>query len=345
MTSAAKHMRRYRFLLLLSAFVLAACGDSRLPQLELTGNALGTTFKVVLVEPPGELDTEALESDILASLAGVDDLASTWRDDSELSAFNANPSVDWIVVSAEFCAVLQRAITVSHETDGAFDITVGPLVNLWGFGPDGQVQAPPSKEAIDAAMQNVGVDKIETDCSNRLIRKASPSLYVDLSGWAKGYAVDEIARLLNAGGLENYLIEIGGEVRINGHNSENRKWAIAVEAPSTSERVPHAVLRVTDTSVATSGDYRNYFAYDGEHYSHTIDTRTGRPVTHNLAAVTVVNPSAAYADAMATALLVLGPEAGPSLANKLEIAGYFLVRNQTGIREITTPVFDQLSAK
>ena len=345
MTSAARYMSLYRFLLLLSALVLAACGDSRLPQLELTGSSLGTTFKVVLVDPPDTLATEALESDILTSLSDVDVLASTWRDDSELSAFNADPSVDWIVVSATFCDVLQQAIAVSRETGGAFDITVGPLVNLWGFGPEGQIQEPPSDDAIDTTMQNVGVDKIETECSNRLVRKAAPSLYVDLSGWAKGYAVDEIAGLLNASGLENYLVEIGGEVRVSGHNSENRKWAIAIEAPSTSERVPHAVLRVTDTSVATSGDYRNYFAYGGEHYSHTIDTRTGRPVTHDLAAVTVVNTSAAYADAMATALLVLGPDEGPSLATKLGIAGYFLVRSQTGIHEITTPVFDQLSAK
>jgi thiamine biosynthesis lipoprotein len=334
-----------RFLLLLPALALAACGDSRLPQLELTGSAMGTTFKVVLVEPPKTLATDILESDILASLNDVDVLASTWRDDSELSEFNANPSIDWVVVSATFCDVLQQAIAVSRETDGAFDVTVGPLVNLWGFGPDGQVLEPPSDAAIDAAMQSVGVDKLETDCDDNLIRKASSSLYVDLSGWAKGYAVDEIARLLDTNGLENYLVEIGGEVRVSGHNSANRKWAIAVEAPSTSERIPQAVLRVTDTSVATSGDYRNYFAYDGAHYSHTIDTRTGRPVTHDLAAVTVVNPSTAYADAMATALLVLGPEAGPSLATKLGIAGYFLVRNQTGIYEITTPVFDQLSAK
>lgn len=334
-----------RFLLLLPALALAACGDSRLPQLELTGSAMGTTFKVVLVEPPETLATDALEGDIVASLRDVDGLASTWRDDSELSMFNANPSIDWVVVSAEFCDVLQQATAVSRETDGAFDVTVGPLVNLWGFGPDGQVLEPPTDEAITTAMQSVGFDKLETDCDDGLIRKASPSLYVDLSGWAKGYAVDEIARLLDANGLENYLIEIGGEIRVNGHNSENRKWAIAVEAPSTSERIPHAVLRVTDTSVATSGDYRNYFAYDGAHYSHTIDTRTGRPVMHDLAAVTVVNPSTAYADAMATALLVLGPEAGPSLATKLGIAGYFLVRSQTGIHEITTPVFDQLSAK
>jgi thiamine biosynthesis lipoprotein len=208
MTSAAKHMRLYRFLLLLPALALAACGDSRLPQLELTGNALGTMFKVVLVEPPETLATDALEGDIVASLHNIDGLASTWRDDSELSLFNANPSIDWIVVSATFCDVLQQAIDVSRETDGAFDITVGPLVNLWGFGPDGQVLEPPTDEAITTAMQSVGFDKLETDCSDGLIRKASPSLYVDLSGWAKGYAVDEIARLLDANGLENYLIEI-----------------------------------------------------------------------------------------------------------------------------------------
>jgi len=338
-------MSLHRFLLLLPALVLAACGDSRLPQLELAGSAMGTTFKVLLVEPPDTLAAAKLEADIVASLGGVDELASTWRDDSELSIFNANPSVDWIVVSAEFCKVLDQALAVSRETGGAFDITVGPLVNLWGFGPDGQILTPPSDEAIDTAMRSVGFDKIEADCDERLVRKTLPTLYVDLSGWAKGYAVDQVARLLNSNGLENYLVEIGGEIRVSGHNSKNGKWAIAVEAPSTSERLPHAVLRITDTSVATSGDYRNYFAHDGQNFSHTIDTRTGRPVSHDLAAVTVLNPSTAYADAMATALLVLGPEAGPSLATKLGVAGYFLVRNQTGIREITTPVFDQLSAK
>ena len=339
-------MRLCRFLLLLPALALAACGgESRLPQLELVGNAMGTSYKVVLVEPPDALAEEELEADIVASLRAVDELASTWRDDSELSALNANPSIDWIVVSAELCDALDQALSVSRETGGAFDVTVGPLVNLWGFGPDGQVLEPPSDEAVEAARQSVGFDKIEADCEARLVRKDFAALYVDLSGWAKGHAVDELARVLDANGLGNYLVEIGGEVRVRGHNSENRKWAIAIEAPSTSKRVPHAILRVTDTGVATSGDYRNFFAHGGRNYSHTIDTRTGHPVTHDLAAVTVVSPSTAYADAMATALLVLGPEAGPNLATKLGVAGYFLVRTQTGIREITTPGFEQLSAK
>lgn len=335
-------MRLIRLLCLLPALIFSACGDSH--SLELTGQAMGTTFNVVLVEPPESLAADTLEEELIASLQEVDRLASTWRDDSELTAFNNDLSVDWIPVSKGFCALLDDALEVSEATGGAFDLTIGPLTNLWGFGPDGQVSDPPSAAEITAAQRRVGFELLEADCAERLVRKDVPDLYVDLSGWAKGYAVDQLAELLDARGIENYLVEIGGELRVKGKNRDNNKWAIGIEAPSTSARVPHAILHVSDTSIATSGDYRNFFEHDGQRFSHTIDARTGRPVTHDLAAVTVVNPSTAYADALATALLVLGPEDGPQLARELGIAGYFLVRNQTGIREITTPDFDKLSA-
>jgi len=331
-----------RLLLLLPALLLAACGDGRLPQLQLGGSALGTTFNVSIVEAPAALDEEALQADILATLAHVDLLASTWRDDSELSAFNADHSIDWIIVSPEFCAALDSALALGRETGGAFDITVGPLVNLWGFGPDGQVLEPPSDEAIATALEGVGSALIETECDEGLVRKDNPTMYVDLSGWAKGLAVDEVAEMLSEQGFENFLVEVGGEIRVSGHNSEAANWALAIEAPSTSQRVSQAIIRVTDTSVATSGDYRNYFEHGGKSYSHTIDPRTGRPVTHNLAAVTVVHDSAAYADAMATALLVLGPQDGPALAQQLELAAYFLIRDASGIREILSPAFDSI---
>jgi thiamine biosynthesis lipoprotein len=233
-------------------------------------------------------------------------------------------------------------MAISVLTDGAFDITVGPLVNLWGFGPTGSVLEPPTDAAIAAARQHVGYEKLHTDCGHSTIRKDDAALYVDLSGWAKGRAVDAVSAMLDTSGIGNYLVEIGGELRVSGHNSEQRKWAVAIEAPSTSQRVPQAVIRVTDTSVATSGDYRNYFEYGGNSYSHTIDPRTGRPVTHGLAAVTVVHPENAFADAMATALLVLGPEAGPRVAEDLGIAAYFLVRHPTEIEEIITPEFESL---
>ena len=279
----------------------------------------------------------------MATLDRVDALASTWRADSELTAFNDALITDWVDVSPAFCGVLQDALAASVASGGAFDVTVGPLVNLWGFGPGGEIDSPPTDAEIAATRERVGYEKLETDCDQARIRKAVERLYVDLSGWAKGYAVDEVAALLDSDGLTHYMVEIGGELKVRGHNAERRRWAIAVEAPSTSQRVPQAVLRLTDTGVATSGDYRNYFTHDGTHYSHTIDPRSGRPVAHALAAVTVVDPSTAYADAMATALLVLGPDEAPALAKELGIAGYFLIRNETGILEITTPAFDALS--
>lgn len=329
-----------RRLLLVSVFLLGACDA---PQISLAGNALGTTFSVSIVEPPKPLDTDSLEGDIVAALSRIDLLASTWRDDSELSVFNADQSIDWIVVSPEFCDALVRTLEVSAQTDGTFDVTAGPLVNLWGFGPDGSVSEPPSDAAIDRAMQSVGYEKIETDCDEGLVRKDVADMYVDLSGWAKGLAVDEVAELLDTKGVANYLVEIGGEVRVKGYNSRKENWAVGIEAPSTSQRVPRSVVRVTNTSVATSGDYRNYFEHDGHHYSHTIDPRTGRPAAHRLAAVTVVHPSAAYADALATALLVLGPTNGPALAGDLNLAAYFLVRENGDVTEITTTAFDTLS--
>lgn len=334
-----------RFLLVSLAAVLqlGACGDARLPTHELAGSALGTSFSITLVEPADEVvGNDGLEDRIMATLDTVDALASTWREDSELSAFNANRSTDWVTVSVEFCEIVRQALEISRLSGGAFDITVGPLVNLWGFGPDGQVREPPDDELIDAAMVRIGYSKLETRCDQPALRKLHPEMYVDLSGWAKGYAVDRLAELLDEHGVSDYLVEIGGELKVRGHNAENRQWAIAVEAPSKTSRRPHSVLRVTDTSVATSGDYRNFFEHEGRQYSHTIDARTGRPVEHELAAVTVVNSSAAYADAMATALLVLGPDAGPALAERLGIAGYFLVRDDSGITELATTDFDEL---
>ena len=329
-----------RRLLLLPVILLAACGDGRLAQIDLVGEALGTTFKVSVVEPAAALDTSALEADILSALARVDALASTWRDDSELAALNASDSTDWIEVSDAFCSALEDSWAVSRTSGGAFDATIGPLVNLWGFGPNGRVVVPPTAAAIDEAMQHVGYDKLELDCDNARVRKSDPQVYVDLSGWAKGYAVDEVAEVLVDRQLANFLVEVGGEMRVSGHNSEARKWAVAIEAPSTSQRVPQSIIRITDTGVATSGDYRNYFEYDGVTYSHTVDPRTGRPVTHDLAAVTVLQASAAFADAMATALLVLGPNEGPELAEHLGIAAYFLIRAESGIEEITTNTFE-----
>jgi len=334
---------RARRALYLSLFLVAACSDSKLePTYDLSGNTMGTTFNITLVSPPAEIDLDKLQTTIQDRLEFIDSIASTYRIDSELSEFNANASTDWISATPEFCHMISAAIDMSSTTEGAFDVTVGPLVNLWGFGPTNQDFELPTSDQIAAALQNVGYQMLETDCDHAVLRKTSQDIYVDLSGWAKGHAVDQIAALLDERQLANYLVEIGGELRVKGHNAERQKFKVAIEKPNQNNEMAYTIIRVSDVSVATSGDYRNFFEEDGQRYSHSIDPRTGYPVNHELTGVTVVSRNTAFADAMATALLVLGPEDGHALAEKLRIAAYFIVRTDNGIEEISTTQFEQL---
>ena len=335
-------MRARHFLFLL-LFLVAACGDKKLlPSYDLAGSTMGTTFNITLVDPPAELDLDQLNTAIQNTLERIENIASTYRDDSELSRFNSDSSTDWIQVTPEFCHMISAANDISFMTQGAFDITVGPLVNLWGFGPESSENEIPTDEEIAAAKERVGYETLETDCDHSVMRKSTATAYVDLSGWAKGYAVDQIAKLLDAQKLANYLVEIGGELRVRGHNAEQQKFSIAVEKPLSNSEMAYTLIRLSDVSVATSGDYRNFFEHDGQRYSHSIDPRTGRPVSDELAGVTVVSTNTAYADAVATAFLVLGVDDGLALAEKLRIAAYFLVRTDNGIEEKSSSQFEQL---
>lgn len=327
---------------ILFALVVAACGAGRLEVTELTGSAMGTTWTVKLVAAPADLSREGLQSAIVETLERVESLMSTYREESALSKFNASRSTGWVEVPAELCESVQQALTLSGKTGGAFDVTVGPLVNLWGFGPDGVVLEPPGSQQISELLATVGFAKLRALCTVPALRKTEPGLYVDLSAWAKGYAVDRVAALLDERRLPDYLVEIGGEMRMRGANASGEDWAIAIERPVPGQRELQAIVRLTDTAMATSGDYRNYFEHDGRRYSHTIDPRTGSPVTHRLASVTVVHESAAFADAMATALLVMGPDDGLEFAATNEISAYFLIRDDDGIVEIATQGFRNL---
>ena len=332
-----------RKIFLLPLLLLMACSERELlPTFDLSGSTMGTTFNVTLVAPPADKDLDSLQALILERLEQIEDIASTYRSESNVSRFNAETSTDWVSVLPEFCRMVVAANEISLMTLGAFDITVGPLVNLWGFGPDDQPYEIPSDEDISAAQARVGYQMLETDCDQGVMRKTNAAIYVDLSGWAKGYAVDEIASLLDQQDLTNYLVEIGGELRVRGHNAEQKMFSVALEKPLLNNDMDYIVLRLPDVSVATSGDYRNFFEHDGQRYSHSIDPRTGRPVSDELAGVTVISTSTAYADAVATAFLVLGPQNGHALAEKLRIAANFLVRTDNGIEEKSTTYFDQL---
>ncbi|MEJ2603460.1 MAG: FAD:protein FMN transferase, partial [Gammaproteobacteria bacterium] len=264
---------------------------------------------------------------------------STWREDSEVSRFNAADGAEWFPVSEDTAALVAMANAVSRMSAGAFDITVGPVVDLWGFGPGEVRVVPPDQSEIEAALARVGYEAVESRDEPPALRKAGATVAVDLSAIAKGHAVDRVAAVLDQAGMPDYLVEVGGEVRVKGRNRFGDPWTVAIEDPLAAGREVHRVLNVTDTAIATSGDYRNFFRYEGKRYSHTIDPRTGWPVSHELVSVTVLDDSAALADALATALLVLGPEAGGELAGRAEVAAYFIVRSEEGVSARWTPAF------
>lgn len=328
---------------LLALLTLGACSsDESAVEYELTGSAMGTRYSVKIAEPLNAGQMEQLEQDIGAMIVGIESRMSTYIVESDLSKFNASRSTDWIEVSKDVCEAVVASTKISELTGGAFDITVGPLVNLWGFGPENVELAPPPPNEIAAAKARVGYERVHADCSRPALRKDAPDTYIDLSAWAKGYAVDRVSALLDESGLDNYLVALGGELRMSGKNAEGELWSIAIEKPSDNGGSVQMVLRMTDRAASTSGDYRNYFVYKGRRYSHLIDGREGRPVSHNLASVTVLAKEAAFADPMATALLVLGPEEGMKLAVEEDIAAFFQLRTNGGFTEEMSPAFAEL---
>lgn len=319
------------------AMLPLACGRARPRLTVLEGTTMGSGYRVSVVDLPAHITSVALRNELEAALHALDLTLSTYRDDSELARFNASTSTDWVDVSPALLTVVDEARRVSELTGGAFDVTVGPVVNLWGFGPQAGPDAVPDDAAIDAARERVGYRMLETRADPPALRKTRPDLYVDVNGIAVGYAVDRLAALLDREGLTDYVVEIGGEIRTRGRNARGESWAIAVEEPVADVQRPERVLRVRDKGVGSSGDYRAYFEAGGKHYSHILDPKTGRPVTHDLASVTTIADTTMRADALSTGLMVLGAEAGYSLAAREGIAALFIRRTDDRFEEHATP--------
>ena len=302
---------------------------------------MGTTYSVKLSSLPDGLTPGELQAEIDRALESVNNQMSTWRDDSEISRFNRSRETDWFAVSKETVRVVQTALEVSRETGGAFDVTVGPLVNLWSFGPEQAERKLPSESAIEETRSRVGYRFLEVRESPPALKKVRGDLYVDLSAIAKGFGVDRVAELLEAKQISSYMVEIGGEVRTKGHKPDGKPWRVGIEIPTPFARGIQRAIELSGRALATSGDYRNFVVIDGKHYSHTIDPRTGRPVDHDLASVSIIAESGMLADAYATALLVMGPEAGYDWAKENNVAALLLVRDGDGFREKATPAFSE----
>lgn len=314
-----------------SAGFAPSCPAQTPPQmLELSGPTMGTKFNIKVFDPPVLNEDAGFLVDQL--LRKVNDQMSTYLKSSEISRFNRSDSTDWFPVSEELATVVAFSQSIAEKTGGAFDVTVGPLVNAWNFGPDRSKRKVPDVDLLEKLRQSVGFRKLSVRMDPPALKKSVPELGIDLSAVAKGYAVDRVVELLNEQGAENVFVEIGGEVSVSG-NKAGQWWKVGIQMPDAatdSVLIAHS-LNVgggNDRSMATSGDYRNYFEVDGKRYSHTIDPRNGMPIEHAVASVTVVSGSCMAADAWATALNVLGPEQALQMAKTEELDVLIVARDQ-----------------
>lgn len=319
--------------------MLAACAPTRGKQPPeetlLAGETMGSAW-TVKVTGPLPLPAGQLRDGIQARFEAVNQALSTWRPDSALSRFNDDDSGEWRDVDPELATVMAYALTLAQASDGAYDITVGPLVNLWGFGPDPATYRAPDAEAIARARARVGWRKVEVDETRHRARK-QPGVRVDLSSLGKGRGVDRVSEYLDAQGVSNYLIDLSGKLRARGYNSGGGAWLVAVERPvadatSDNSAVEPEVVSLRDSSVATAGDYRKFFEADGRHYSHIIDPRTGEPVTHRTVSATALGSTCMQADAWATVFMVMAPEAALALADAEGVKALLIAREAPGYR-------------
>ena len=329
-----------RFALVVLMGMMSACGNG--DSLEsIDGPTMGSTYSIKYVrhaDLPAPADVQVEVEKILAE---VDQQMSTYRSDSDIERFNALPANRCQKMPAPILELVRVGEQLSVQSEGSFDLTVEPLLNLWGFGPQAREEKVPTAQALAEVRQRVGHGHLRID-GDQLCKDAA--VEVDFNSIAAGYAVDRIAARLEALGIRNYLAEATGELKAAGRKLDGSPWRIALEEPRDDQQVAERIIAVDGYGLSTSGDYRNYFVQGGQRFSHTFDARTGTPVAHTLASVTVIHPSALMADGLSTLLLILGPERGWDYAEKHDIGAFFVIRADTGFVTRSSHAFERLSA-
>lgn len=304
------------------------------PLVRISGNTMGTSYHISFYG----MRPISIHDEIERVLVRVNEQMSTYIEDSEISRFNRSKAGVLFPVSKDFAELVLEAKRIHKVTAGSFEPTIEPLVNLWGFGPMKVPNKVPSDELISATRSVIGMDKVQSMLNPPSLQKKLDNVEVDLSAMAKGFGVDKIAGYLESIGIDRYMVEIGGEVRVGQKKPDGLAWMIGVQMPEDGGGAKLArVLKLEQASIATSGDYRNYFEKNGKRYSHIIDPLTGFPIKHKLASVTVVTSKCADADALATAFMVMGSEKGLELAKELSLAVLFVVRDGGAFRQILSP--------
>ncbi|ELA0826465.1 FAD:protein FMN transferase ApbE [Klebsiella quasipneumoniae] len=339
-------MTFFRAALLGACVLFSGCDSATTPATPastatvLDGKTMGTFWRVSVIGVD-EAKAQALRAKVQAQLDADDRLLSTWKNDSALMRFNhATDTRPW-PVSEAMADIVTLSLRIGAKTHGAMDITVGPLVNLWGFGPDKQPVATPDAQAIAAAKAHTGLQHLQVinQSGRQFLQKDIPDLFVDLSTVGEGYAADHLARLMEQEGISRYLVSVGGALVSRGMNGEGKPWRVAIQKPTDRENAVQAIVDINGHGISTSGSYRNYYELDGKRISHVIDPQTGQPITHKLVSVTVIAPTALEADGWDTGLMVLGPEKAQQVVREQGLAVYMIVKEGEGFKTWMSPQF------
>ena len=339
-------MTFFRAALLGACVLFSGCDSATTPATPastatvLDGKTMGTFWRVSVIGVD-EAKAQALRAKVQAQLDADDRLLSTWKNDSALMRFNhATDTRPW-PVSEAMADIVTLSLRIGAKTHGAMDITVGPLVNLWGFGPDKQPVATPDAQAIAAAKARTGLQHLQVinQSGRQFLQKDIPDLFVDLSTVGEGYAADHLARLMEQEGISRYLVSVGGALVSRGMNGEGKPWRVAIQKPTDRENAVQAIVDINGHGISTSGSYRNYYELDGKRISHVIDPQTGQPITHKLVSVTVIAPTALEADGWDTGLMVLGPEKAQQVVREEGLAVYMIVKEGEGFKTWMSPQF------
>ncbi|MDA3916384.1 MAG: FAD:protein FMN transferase [Deltaproteobacteria bacterium] len=320
--------------------VAAGCGPSAREVESFQGSTMGTTYSIKYVQEKSLKGINAIKKAVDTELEKINSMMSTWDPESNLSLINKADADQWLDMPSDLSKLIGFAFDLSRKTDGKYDVSMGPLINLWGFGPGGARKIPTDLQ-IAKTMKISGYDKIELNIKTNRLKKRFKESYIDLSSIAKGYGVDKTAKILEGFGIKNYMVEIGGEIKTSG-KKQDIPWRIAIESPRKGKnKTFNKVLNLVDCAMATSGDYRNFFKEGKNRYSHTIDSATGRPVQNDLASVTVAIPNGECfkADAWATALMASGKDRGMELATQFNIPAHFIYIEKDDLKEISTKLF------
>lgn len=311
----------------MSLMLLVVACDEDPATLSLTGETMGTTYNIVAVDRTGSSNLEEVSDAVQETLTRVNAGMSNWDPNSEISRFNAVKHTEPVPVSAELADVMQASIDIHARSGGLFDVTLGPLIELWGFGVRRSEDPIPTDREIAEALDRVGQSKfVALTRIPDTLRKSRPDTSIYLAAIAKGHGVDEIALTLRALGFEDFMVEIGGDLFATGLSTDDKPWRIGIERPDAQDRVVEEIIELSGYGLATSGDYRNYFEENGIRYPHILDARTGRPITHKTASATVIADTAMLADGWATAMLALGSERGMQIAEEQGLAVFFITR-------------------